>query len=282
MKILHTADWHLGKQLQQFSRIEEQLSQYTDENKNLLRQLDKEVEGLKEVIDKKMLKEQKLIAEVSKMQLLQHIFNELVEVSESLDALISESAFYQEKQHQLDRFLKVQELFRDKILQQRQLLFEAKSKQEELSILVKENHRLEQRVARPQQQWSQAQARYADKNHMLLQSLEIQVTAIETSSSKLDTELIGICKRESFKGLKEVQKILALGLNVAQERRELEKYRTDLNALKVRKKALRKKIGRRQYQETRHYELVQEQGTLTTELHQLRHQLSGMQQMQQQ
>lgn len=633
----------LGTVKEQINFLDGQLSQYTEVNQNLLRHLDKEVEGMKEVVDKKVLKEQKLIAEIGKMQLLQHIFNELVEVSESLDALISESDFYQEKQHQLDRFVKVQELFRDKILQQRQLLLEAKSKREELGMLVKEIHRLEQLVARSRQQWTQAQTRYADKDHMLLQiadlelliqlksvqdnfeniqshweqvqkeivqltsktgeiqlkiersrvaatrksealeelqrltilkewwagslekekqldglvkeqlhvkkeinslltkindlkdktqhphalkksisaerekfqllrlqddwrtharlleegkpcplcgatshpkplsesklsdaldsarknlkgleemlerqhafiqqsgiletkidekqealinltkrhasiqkdlkkhranypgpdkagnrppnldqtieklekivmaakkeqslldvrllqgqeiltkqtekqetlqqlalrkeklegkidqmtkmikilevpaflqkteqqlnslieqmkeklksaelsynqsfdnltksdqqlnhqkgllqSLEMQVTAIKTNSSKLDTELIEICKRESFKGLKEVQRILALGLNVAQERRELEKYHTDLNALKVRKKGLRIKIGRKQYQEIRHHELVQEQGNLTTELHQLRHQLSSKQHTQQQ
>ncbi len=633
----------LGTVKEQINFLDGQLSQYSEVNKNLLRRLDKEVEAMKVVIDRKMLKEQKLITEVGKMQILQHIFNELVEVSESLDTLISETMFYQEKQHQLDRFGKVQELFRDKILQQRQLLLEAKSKQEELGKLVYAIQLLEQDVTRSRRQWNQAQARYADKDHMLLQisdlelliqlkcvqdkfenttslwertqkelleldnkagviqleiersrvaargksealeelqrltilkewwtgyldkenqrdvlkkeqfnvekevnalvtkindlkdqinrpdalkksistereklqllrlqddwrthaslleegkpcplcgatshpkplsesklsddldssrknlkgleemlerqlifiqqsrifetkvdekkealinltnrhasaqkdlkkhhanypgpdkagnrpanldqmmdklekivvaakqeqalldvrliqgeeivkkraikqetlqqlalkkeklggeidqitkmvkilevpaflkkkeqqlgtlieqmkeklksaelsyeqsfnnltksdqllnhqkgllqSLEKQITDIKTYSERLDTELIGICKRESFKGLKEVQRILELGLNVSQERRELEKYRTNVNTLKVRKKALRIKIGRRQYQENRHHELVQEQGTLTTELHQLRHQLSSKQHTQQQ
>ncbi len=634
----------LGTVKEQCNFLDGQLSLYADVTKVLLKQLDKAIEGMTGVIDKKMSKEQKLMAEVDKMQVLQHIFLEMAEVSESMDVLASEAAFYQKKQHQLNRFQKVQDLFRDKILQQRQLLVEAKSKQEELGKLVNVIYQLEQVVVKARKQWNQAQAQYGGKDHLLaqivdlkllvqlknvqdnfedtasqwdrtqkkilelnsklseiqlgieqsrlaatqksnaleelqrlttlkewwigyldrtnqlditekeqsklkkeidvllttiedlkgkikdpdalkkrikaaqetlqslvvqdhwrthanlleegkpcplcgatshpkplseaklsnalagarkdlkvleeilekhyvvnqqsriletkvdgkkealnnltskyallqrdlkkhqdnypgsdkpgsnvpaklnktieeleksvlkaekeqsllkvrlqhgeeflnrrtekqeilqtlalrkeklageidqmtkmikilavpaflkkreqqlsalieqikerlksaednyeqslnnltksdqqlnhqkglLQSLEIQVADIKTISMKLETELLMICEKESFKGLKEVQKILALGLNVEQERWELEKYRADLNTLEARQKALRKKIGRRQYQESRHHELVLEQDTLKDELHQLRHDLSGKQHAQQQ
>ena len=165
----------LGTVKGQINFIDGQLSQYTDINKDLLKHLEKEIAGLKEVTDKKILKEQKLIDEVSKMQILQHIFNELVEVSESLDTLVSDAAFYQEKQQQLNRFVKVQDLFKDKILQQRQLLLEAKSKQDALGKLVKNIHQLEQVVARSRQQWNQAQSRYSEKGHMVLQISDLEL-----------------------------------------------------------------------------------------------------------
>ena len=104
----------------------------------------------------------------------------------------------------------------------------------------------------------------------LLQSVELQAKDIDKASKKLETALAASVKKEAFKGLIEVQNILALKLNPERERKEMERYYTDLNVKNERKKVLFKKIGKQTYQESQHQGLTMELDSLKAELQQLR------------
>jgi exonuclease SbcC len=89
--------------------------------------------------------------------------------------------------------------------------------------------------------------------------------------------LLQDCRKESLKGLKEVQNILSWELDIEQERGELEKYRANLNAALQRQKLLSKKMGKKEYDATRHQQLNRELEALKIDLKQLNHQLSSKQ-----
>ena len=165
----------LGGLREKCNYLEGQLSQYHDINKVLLKQLDKENKILNETIKKKEEKERKLIKEEGQMRLLQHVFSELAELSESLSVLESETGFYQEKQRQLNRYEKAKDLFRDKILQQKQLLNNAKSKQIELNNLISEIERLDQIATKSKQEWEVSQNNYRRKDHLQLQLADLKI-----------------------------------------------------------------------------------------------------------
>lgn len=163
----------LGKVKEQHNFIDGQLSQYDEISKVLVKQLKKEISVLVEDVDKMTLREKELSAEISQLQILQHQHNELMEISESLVTLESESSFFKEKQVQLTRYLKVKELFEDKILRQEQLLVQAKSKEKELGNAIAIIEKLEQEVINSRRAWEKAQTEYHKKDHIVTQLADL-------------------------------------------------------------------------------------------------------------
>ena len=167
----------LGNLRERCKFIDGQLSQYSEISKVLLKQLNKEILSLNSQLDKKTKQEHKLSEELTEMQLLQHQYSELKEVTDRLTILESESTFFRNKQSQLNRFSKVQNLFKDKIAQQQQLLIKAKSKEQELSQLVASIDLLEKEVLEVRANWEQAKLDYGKKDQLLQEITDLELIA---------------------------------------------------------------------------------------------------------
>jgi exonuclease SbcC len=200
----------LGALKEQCKFIDGQLSQYLEISKVLLKQLEKEISSIAAEIEKNIITEKKLSADVSRMQLLEHQYNELLEVSDALSVLESEAIFFKNKQAQLNRYLKVQELFRDRVSQQQQLLLKAKSKEQELRELIGSVEVIDKEVRVAKKSWREAQGANEKKEQLNQQIAELDLT-IRLKSQK-----------EKFQG--------AL-INCEQAQQEIEKLDKDINGL---------------------------------------------------
>ncbi len=178
----------LGLVKNQHSYLDGQLSQFQDIDKNLLKQLVKEIAKLTAETEKKTAAEAELIQQTNKLQVLQHLYQEFSEVDERLTTLLSEQDFYQRKQHQLNRFLRVQQVFKSKVLRQVDLLEEAKSKQADLQQAIETVGKLTGEVANLEKQWKQAQQEFATKDRLQQQinDLNLLIT-LRDQQSDLDT-----------------------------------------------------------------------------------------------
>ena len=186
----------LGTLKEQCKFLDGQLSQYLEISKVLIKQLEKEISQMIVERDKMTLREVKVGERVSDMQLLQHQHNELQDVSRALSVLESETTFFKNKQAQLTKYLKVQDLFRDKISQQQKLLLKAKTKEHELSNLLESIGKLEKEAVSVRMKWEEAKRAFDRKENVLRQiedlqlliRLKAQTVTIESTSNTLIEE----------------------------------------------------------------------------------------------
>ena len=227
----------LGAAKERCNYLEGQLSQFENISKILLKQLSKEVKLLKVNIDKQVIKEKKLSTQIGQMQVLKHIHDELVDVSDVLSTLESEFSFIQQKQHQLNQFVRVRELFYEKIFQQQQLLRSVKAKQQELTELISAVANLEEAAIKCKKNWEVAQQKYGEKEHfisqledlkLILQLKKVQKNFDEVSGKlndsekailrltkevrniETDSQQLGKVTEKKSKALEEVQKLTQL------------------------------------------------------------------------
>ncbi len=158
----------------QHSFVEGQLSQFEELNKTVLKQLSKEINTISSDIEKNTVLESRLTKESNLLQLLQHIHQELMEVSDTVSTLESEKQFFQKKQHQLTRFLKIKEVFQDRIAKQMDLLHQAKSRKEELMEAISIDKQLTKEVKNANGRWQKAQAEFTHKDQIQQQIDDLQ------------------------------------------------------------------------------------------------------------
>jgi len=165
----------LAEVKEQYSYLDGQLSQFEEINKTILRQLIKEISGLESEIEKQSKSESKLVLETDQLQVLEHIHHELLEITGTVNTLESEDEFYQQKQHHLNRFLRISQLFRDRVLRQVELLDQAKSAKCDLQQAIETTDRLTREVKNSRQKWEQAQADYQSKEQLKHQTEDLKL-----------------------------------------------------------------------------------------------------------
>ena len=165
----------LGSLKEQCQFLEGQLSQFEQISKVLIKQLEKEISNLITNRDRLIKSEEKLNAKLREMQLLQHQHHELEEISRSLSVLESEATFFKNKQAQLAKYLRVQDLFKDKIAQQHQLLMRAKTKEHELTELIASVDVMEKEVVNARTDWEKAEIAYSEREEILRQVDELAI-----------------------------------------------------------------------------------------------------------
>ena len=177
----------LGTIKEQYQFLEGQLSQFQHISKVLIKQLEKEISTLTSNHDRLTKKEEKLNTKLRDMQLLQHQYHELEEISRSLSVLESEATFFKNKQAQLSKYLKVQDLFKDKIAQQHQLLMRAKTKEQELTELIASVDLMEKEVVNARADWEKAEITYSEREEILRQVDELAILVrLKTHSDRFE------------------------------------------------------------------------------------------------
>jgi exonuclease SbcC len=196
------------------SFLEGQLSQFDELNKAVLKQLSKEIATITKDIEKKVKWESNLTKETHQLEILRHLHQELSEVSEILSTLESEQLFYQQKHHQLKRFLKIKQVFQERIMRQRELLQDAKNKKQELSEAIINDHGLTKEVETVRANWQHAQSEFATKDRIQLQIEDLGLLQdIMDLKDRLDSSLL----RQEQVNLKigEMEKVLkTMGLEL--------------------------------------------------------------------
>lgn len=165
----------LGKVKKDYHYLEGQLSQFEEINSNLLKQLKKEIDLFKVQLAQMSEDEKSLTNRNEQLQLLKHLHTELEQVSESVSVREAEQEFYRQKRQQLDKFLKVRGLFKEKILRQQEWLLKAKTKQQELQSVVKQVEKWSKQTEECKKNWQNAEIAYSKKDHIQAQVKDLSL-----------------------------------------------------------------------------------------------------------
>jgi exonuclease SbcC len=167
----------LGETKNQYSYLDGQISQFEEINKTVLRQLTKEINGLESEVKKLSKAEEKLSGETKQLQVLEHLHQELSEITEVVNTLEADGEFYQQKHRHLNRYLRIRQVFRDRIIQQLELLEQTKSGKHDLQQAIEATDRLTENANQARTKWEQAQADYRSKEqlHQQVEELNLMV-----------------------------------------------------------------------------------------------------------
>ena len=91
-----------------------------------------------------------------------------------------------------------------------------------------------------------------------LQAEEKSWQSLEIKVNKADKEIKLLVKEHDLKDVQEVQKILALNLNVGKERKDIENFGQELFALENSLIGLQREVGKNKYSEEEHLNLIHE------------------------
>jgi len=156
----------LSQVKEEYHFLQGTLSQYEEINSTLIKQLNREIEQLNLRLTKNSQTREKLEKENQRLLLLKHTHQELEQVMESMQVVENETDFYQQKQLQLNRYLRVKEQFQEKVSRQQEWLEKARQKQHELEWTLEQIALLETKTSQYLKEWKEAQRAYSQKDHM--------------------------------------------------------------------------------------------------------------------
>ena len=131
--------------------------------------------------------------------------------------------------------------------------------------------RLKELLKKSEQQMAEMESKYKQAEQLLktlqseqqhrkgqLQAEEKSWRLLETKVQTNDENIRALIKKQDFKDVQTVQKILSLNLNVAQERKAIENYRQERFAVENTLVGLQREAGKKKYLEGNHLNLIHE------------------------